>query len=127
MRNNKKRLINVPYVDLSYKWAGGGVMSNVNDLIRFGNLMLEWYQTDDINSNKFLKSTTIKDLLWYPHAFDEKKTQQNNLLYSSLEKKEKIYYGLGWFLCINEDELNNRKLKYVVRINYYVYKCNIYI
>ena len=116
MRNKKKRLINVPYVDLSYKWAGGGVMSNVKDLIKFGNLMLDWYQTDESNSNKFLKSTTIKNLLWSPQVFDEKKTQQNNLLFGSLEKKEKIYYGLGWFLCMSED-LNNKKLKYAVSIN----------
>jgi hypothetical protein len=114
MRNKNKRLVNVPFVDLSYKWAGGGVMSNVNDLIRFGNLMLEWYQTDDNSPNKFLKSTTVKHLLWSPQAFDEKKTQQNNLLFKSLEKKEKIYYGLGWCLCMSEDDSNNKKLKYAV-------------
>ena len=60
MRNKKKRLINVPYVDLSYKWAGGGVMSNVKDLIKFGNLMLDWYQTDESNSKLILCALKLK-------------------------------------------------------------------
>ncbi len=33
-------LINAPYVDLSYKWAGGGYLSTAPDLIRFGNGLL---------------------------------------------------------------------------------------
>lgn len=34
-------LINAPYVDLSYKWAGGGFLSTAEDLIRFGNGLLD--------------------------------------------------------------------------------------
>ena len=94
-------------------------MSNVIDLIKFGQLMLDWYddtETGNVNNKKstrFLKSTTIKNLLWAPQAFDEKRTQQHHVLSDLLNKSEKIYYGLGWMLCVNEDELTNaKKLKY---------------
>lgn len=35
------KLINAPYVDLSYKWAGGGYLSTAPDLVRFGIGLLE--------------------------------------------------------------------------------------
>ena len=37
-------LKNVPYVDNSWKWAGGGLLSTVGDLLRFGNAMMYSYQ-----------------------------------------------------------------------------------
>lgn len=37
-------LVNVPYVDNSWKWAGGGFLSTVGDLLRFGNAMMYSYQ-----------------------------------------------------------------------------------
>ena len=37
-------LKNVPYVDNSWKWAGGGFLSTVGDLLRFGNAMMYSYQ-----------------------------------------------------------------------------------
>ena len=42
--NKNGRLENTPYVDLSYKWAGGGYLSTVGDIIKFGNAMLYSYQ-----------------------------------------------------------------------------------
>jgi serine beta-lactamase-like protein LACTB len=33
--------INAPYVDNSYKWAGGGFVSNTEDLVRFGMAWIE--------------------------------------------------------------------------------------
>jgi len=37
-------LANVPFSDNSYKWAGGGFVSTVGDLLKFGNAMLYSYQ-----------------------------------------------------------------------------------
>lgn len=45
-RNSHHRLINAPHVDNSYKWAGGGLLSNVVDLVKFGNAMLYSYQSN---------------------------------------------------------------------------------
>nr|XP_056722005.1 serine beta-lactamase-like protein LACTB, mitochondrial [Euleptes europaea] len=42
--NKKGQLVNTPYVDNSYKWAGGGFLSTVGDLLKFGNAMLYGYQ-----------------------------------------------------------------------------------
>ena len=44
VRDEHHRLKNAPYVDNSYKWAGGGFLSNVGDLLKFGNAMLYSYQ-----------------------------------------------------------------------------------
>ena len=56
--------MNVPFVDNSYKWAGGGILSTVLDLVKFGNHMLTFYQNDDDQKKLFLKQSTIKNLLW---------------------------------------------------------------
>ena len=88
MRDKKKRLINVPYVDLSYKWAGGGVLSNSIDLIKFGNHMLKYYHENN-NETNFLKSSTIKNQLWSAQAFDK---TQTDILDELTLKKDKIYY-----------------------------------
>ena len=37
-------LRNTPYVDLSYKWAGGGYISTAEDLVKFGNAVLTCWQ-----------------------------------------------------------------------------------
>jgi CubicO group peptidase (beta-lactamase class C family) len=36
IRNERGLLINAPYADVSYKYAGGGMISTVEDLVRFG-------------------------------------------------------------------------------------------
>ncbi len=62
---------NAPYVDNSYKWAGGGFLSTTEDLARFGRKLLE---------GKLLRPAT-RDLLWTSqHTADGKPTG----------------YGLGW-------------------------------
>ena len=48
VRNKHHTLLNAPYVDNSCKWAGGGFLSNVLDLIKFGNAMLYSYQAGNI-------------------------------------------------------------------------------
>lgn len=44
------KLVNAPFVDNSYKWAGGGFISTSEDINAFGNALLR---------NDFLKSETI--------------------------------------------------------------------
>jgi CubicO group peptidase (beta-lactamase class C family) len=40
-RDRSGVLRNAPYVDNSYKWAGGGFISNTEDLVRFGSAMMQ--------------------------------------------------------------------------------------
>ncbi|XP_059555212.1 serine beta-lactamase-like protein LACTB, mitochondrial [Myotis daubentonii] len=69
--NKKRRLVNTPYVDNSYKWAGGGFLSTVGDLLKFGNAMLYGYQVRLFkNSNEnllpgYLKPETMV-MIWTP-------------------------------------------------------------
>ncbi|XP_044135740.1 serine beta-lactamase-like protein LACTB, mitochondrial [Bufo gargarizans] len=63
--SDKKRLINCPYVDNSCKWAGGGFLSTVNDLMRFGNVLLYSYQAKDTTTGLpgYLKADTVS-MMW---------------------------------------------------------------
>ncbi|KAE8617159.1 hypothetical protein XENTR_v10008997 [Xenopus tropicalis] len=62
--NDKKRLINAPYVDNSCKWAGGGFLSTVNDLLTFGNVLLYSYQASTTSPLPgFLKKDTMS-MVW---------------------------------------------------------------
>ncbi|XP_008137374.2 serine beta-lactamase-like protein LACTB, mitochondrial isoform X1 [Eptesicus fuscus] len=69
--NKKRHLVNTPYVDNSYKWAGGGFLSTVGDLLKFGNAMLYGYQVGLFkNSNEnllpgYLKPETMVTI-WTP-------------------------------------------------------------
>lgn len=65
------RLVNAPYVDNSYKWAGGGFLSTPSDLVRFGFALLD---------DELLKPETRK-MLWTP---------------LHLESGKSTGYGLGW-------------------------------
>jgi CubicO group peptidase (beta-lactamase class C family) len=65
------RLVNAPYVDNSYKWAGGGFLSTPSDLVRFGFAMLD---------HKLLQPKTV-EMLWTP---------------LTLESGKRTGYGLGW-------------------------------
>lgn len=51
-------LINAPWVDNSCKWAGGGFLSTVQDLVRFAHIMLYSAQSD--GTQAFLKRETIQ-------------------------------------------------------------------
>jgi serine beta-lactamase-like protein LACTB len=84
-RTLKEGLSNVAYVDLSYKWAGGGMLSNVHDLLIFANTLLQCRQTKSINSqsaNQLLKTETIREM-WSPIVATDKKN---------------VSYGLGWMI-----------------------------
>jgi CubicO group peptidase (beta-lactamase class C family) len=62
---------NAPYVDNSYKWAGGGFLSTAEDLVHFGSALLQ---------PGFLKQETLRSM------------------FASQKKKsgEQTGYGIGW-------------------------------
>jgi serine beta-lactamase-like protein LACTB len=64
-------LENAPYVDNSYKWAGGGFLSTSEDLVRFGSTLLQ---------PGFLRADSLKLL------FTSQKTKSG----------EETAYGMGW-------------------------------
>lgn len=65
------RILNAPYVDNSYKWAGGGFISNTEDLVRFG-----WAHLD----GSFLRPATVEALFTSQRTTSGKVTN----------------YGIGW-------------------------------
>jgi len=70
-RGEAGRLVRSPYVDNSYKWAGGGFISNTEDLVRFAFAHLD---------GTFLKPETVQTL-W---------TSQKR------RTGEETGYGIGW-------------------------------
>jgi serine beta-lactamase-like protein LACTB len=64
---------NAPYVDNSYKWAGGGFLSTSEDLARFGSALLQ---------PGFLKPESLRLLFTSQKTTDGKETG----------------YGMGWFV-----------------------------
>lgn len=85
IKSTKGKLINAPYVDCSYKWAGGGLLSTVGDLVRFGNVMLYSYQFDPSSKGTpgYLRRETV-DQLWSP------------ALRAKCDWDSDGGYGLGW-------------------------------
>ncbi|XP_065324284.1 serine beta-lactamase-like protein LACTB, mitochondrial isoform X1 [Gordionus sp. m RMFG-2023] len=100
------KLKNAQFVDNSYKWAGGGILSNVPDLLKFGQMMLYSYQrcspynkvdipikptnldnlqTSPLPPPGYLKCETVKQL-WTPVVKTGYKSPLNS------------YYGMGWFV-----------------------------
>ena len=62
IRNKSNILLNAPSVDYSWKWAAAGIVSTVQDLTHFGNLMLYSYQNEDINNSGYLQQKTVKEM-----------------------------------------------------------------
>ncbi|MDH5379350.1 MAG: beta-lactamase family protein [Cyclobacteriaceae bacterium] len=71
-------IVEAPYVDHSYKWAGGGFISTSEDLVKFGSTYL---------LNDFLKQETIQEFT---------KSQVIN-------DTTQTHYGIGWRSDILED------------------------
>ncbi|VDL75102.1 unnamed protein product [Nippostrongylus brasiliensis] len=72
-RNKKHVLENCQEVDVSYKWAAGGLLSNVTDLLIFANAILYSYQADPNAKNAFLKKEVIQQF-WKGEISVDKKT-----------------------------------------------------
>ncbi|MBT8398369.1 MAG: beta-lactamase family protein [Gemmatimonadetes bacterium] len=71
-------IINAPYVDNSYKWAGGGFLSTPEDLVRFARAHM---------APGFLKAETLREL----------QTPQ------TLRNGESTNYGIGWRTGTQDD------------------------
>jgi CubicO group peptidase (beta-lactamase class C family) len=71
-------VVNAPYVDNSYKWAGGGFLSTPEDLVRFGQSHM---------GPGFLRAETLEVL----------QAPQN------LRNGESTNYGIGWRTGTQED------------------------
>ncbi|XP_060083887.1 serine beta-lactamase-like protein LACTB, mitochondrial [Ylistrum balloti] len=118
MKNKNGRLINTPYVDLSYKWAGGGFLSSTRDLVKFGHVMLYSYLHKSDNVTKQQRDTNLKDdsntrkqkseVISMPNQTKTKtpapgflKTESVQLLWKPVAKTKCAwdkfgYYGMGW-------------------------------
>ncbi|XP_048828450.1 serine beta-lactamase-like protein LACTB, mitochondrial isoform X2 [Brienomyrus brachyistius] len=95
-RNKKGRIVNCPYVDNSYKWAGGGFLSTVGDLLLFGDAMLYSYQMAHMKDEEellpgFLKPQTAA-MVWAPVDKTE----------GSWDKDGR--YGMGWLVVEKHQE-----------------------
>ena len=77
----------------SYKVAGGGLLSNVHDLLKFGNAMLYSYKT----SNGILKPETMQ-LFWQPNKLTDLST------IGDLPTR----YGMAWRV-VDKNEKNKYK------------------
>ncbi|XP_023666920.1 serine beta-lactamase-like protein LACTB, mitochondrial isoform X2 [Paramormyrops kingsleyae] len=105
--NKKGRIVNCPYVDNSYKWAGGGFLSTVGDLLLFGNAMLYSHQMAHRKDKEellpgFLKPQTAA-MVWAP----VEKTE------GSWDKDGR--YGMGWLVVEKHQEYGQcRKRRHYV-------------
>ena len=78
VRDAGGRVVNAPFVNNSYKWAGGGFLSTTGDVLRFANAHLD---------DGFLSEPSRKLL------FTEQQTRDG----------EGVGYGFGWFIRTRED------------------------
>ena len=70
-RDDAGTVVNAAFVDNSYKWAGGGFLSTAEDLVAFGNALLE---------SRLLQPETLR-LLWTSQKTSDGKETE---------------YGIGW-------------------------------
>lgn len=80
--NKARQVINAPYVDNSYKWASGGFLSTVNDLLKFGNAML---------GEEFL-SRKVVNLLWEPQTTTGGKNTHHGMDWVSGKDPQGFYW-----------------------------------
>ena len=85
VRNDAGQVVNAPFVNNSYKWAGGGFLSTTEDVLRFANAHL----TGDYLSD------SSQALL-----FTEQQTRDG----------QGVGYGFGWF--IQRDAAGRRLLSH---------------
>jgi serine beta-lactamase-like protein LACTB, mitochondrial len=81
--DSTRRMLNAPYVDNSYKWAGGGFVSTSEDLVKFGQAML---------AGSLLRPETVATLWTSMTTRSGKPTA----------------YGIGW--SVTRDSLDRRRV-----------------
>lgn len=79
----------MPSVNNSYKWAGGGFLSTVGDLLSFADVLLYDFQNDI--DDGLLKRETIKEL-WTP--------------VENARAKNGARYGMGWTIVGGQTKKN---------------------
>lgn len=86
----KSVILNAPYVDSSYKWAGGGLLSTIPDLLKFGNVMMYSFLGYDPKTGLkgYLNEKTVEEM-WTPNELT-----QRGQFWS---------YGMGWQIIRAED------------------------
>lgn len=136
VKNKRGRLVNAPYVDLSYKWAGGGLLSTASDIVRFGNIMLYSFQNRNysttVNYGKVGNEGKNKSLYESSKNLDKNvivntkmsilpgilKSETVKMLWTAAEKTEsedkETSYGMGWELVTEKEEYGNcRKRRFL--------------
>lgn len=78
-----KNVINAPYIDRSYSWAGGGFLSSSEDLVRFGSAHLQ---------SGFLKKETLKVMFTSQKTSDGKETGTGLGWRINKDKEGRLYY-----------------------------------
>ena len=123
VRNQKGYLKNTPYVDNSYKWAGGGFISNAKDLVRFGNALLACYQllsispaqkviTDDpLQSFASQEERIFKGVLDPETIVEMWKPVATDIDIKFTSRDPVLSYGMGWFLQDGDTEVVGGKAK----------------
>ena len=109
VRDQNGCLKNTAYLDNSYKWAGGGFISNAKDLVQFGNAMLTCYQLPEMipatksisDSDSHIQSSsqeseTVKGILDHHTVIDMWKPVVTDIRFSS--RGPLLYYGMGWLM-----------------------------
>jgi CubicO group peptidase (beta-lactamase class C family) len=79
-----RRWVNAPYVDNSYKWAGGGFISSAEDIEKFGNALL---------GESFLKKETIQYFIKPQKLNDGSFTNYGMGFFSGKDHRQKSYFG----------------------------------
>ena len=107
----------------SYKWAGGGFISNAKDLVRFGNALLACYQllsispaqkviTDDpLQSFASQEERIFKGVLDPETIVEMWKPVATDIDIKFTSRDPVLSYGMGWFLQDGDTEVVGGKAK----------------
>ncbi|RUS83316.1 hypothetical protein EGW08_008938, partial [Elysia chlorotica] len=93
MKNKAGKVLNAPYVDCSYKWGGGGLLSTTEDLVKFGNILLysAQHKEEDPGPPGYLKASTVWKF-WSPLDGNQSITPLYGLGFELTPDEQ--YYGM---------------------------------